>query len=259
MRYANSVLRLLLPLSLMLLFGGSAMVLTGCPSKKVKKAGCDSDKDCKKGLHCVNKKCQQCATDDHCPDGKTCKDGACTSKNQCSADSDCEDGKVCKDGTCTACSADSECGTGGKCNSGKCARAKSCKKDEDCEDDEDCVNGTCQRPWKTSTPIKDGCKLGTVYFAFDQASIAPEHRKTLDEAAECIKKNKGRDVYVIGHTDTSGTEEYNVALSERRARTVADYLSRLGIDPAKMRVIPKGESETSGTATKDRRVVFEWR
>ncbi len=60
----------------------------------------------------------------------------------------------------------------------------------------------------------------------------------------------------------SGTDEYNIALSEKRGRSVADFLARLGIDPAKLRVIPKGETEATGTdedsRSEERRVDFEW-
>ena len=75
-----------------------------------------------------------------------------------------------------------------------------------------------------------------------------------------MSKNKTQSVLLIGHTDTSGTEEYNIALSERRAQSVADYLARLGGDPAKLQVVPKGETEPSGTGDdKDRRVEMKWR
>ena len=64
----------------------------------------------------------------------------------------------------------------------------------------------------------------------------------------------------MGHTDPSGTDEYNIALSERRAQTVADYLARLGIDPARLQVVPKGETEPTWLGDdKDRRVEFQWR
>jgi len=75
-----------------------------------------------------------------------------------------------------------------------------------------------------------------------------------------MSSNKDKGVLVIGHTDTSGTEEYNIALSERRAQQVADYLARLGTDPAKLQVVPKGETEPTGNGDdKDRRVEFKWR
>ena len=72
------------------------------------------------------------------------------------------------------------------------------------------------------------CQLQTVYFGFDDSSIQASERDRLDANAPCIEKNKGKSVLLIGHTDTSGTEEYNIALSERRAQSVADYLARLG-------------------------------
>ena len=89
-----------------------------------------------------------------------------------------------------------------------------------------------------------------------------ELQQLLNRNAECIQKAAGRNVFIAGHTDPRGTEEYNIALSERRAQVVADYLARLGIDPARFRVIPKGETESTGvddeSSNKDRKVVFEW-
>ena len=86
------------------------------------------------------------------------------------------------------------------------------------------------------------------------------YKKQMEVSVQaCIDKNKAKNVFVIGHTDTSGTEEYNIALSERRAQTVADYLARLGTDPARMQVVPKGETEPTGLGDdKDRRVEFQW-
>ncbi|KAB2895986.1 MAG: OmpA family protein, partial [Kofleriaceae bacterium] len=75
-----------------------------------------------------------------------------------------------------------------------------------------------------------------------------------------IEKTAAKTVMLIGHTDQTGTDEYNIALSERRAQTVADYLARLGTDPARLHVVPKGESELTGNGDdKDRRVEFQWK
>ena len=105
------------------------------------------------------------------------------------------------------------------------------------------------------------CELKTVYFDFDQAAIREDARGLLTSNAECIRQAPAnRVVNVEGHTDQEGTEEYNIALSERRAQSVADYLARLGTDPAKMQVVPKGETEPSGLGDdKDRRVEFKWK
>ncbi len=231
---------------------------TGCSDPK--KPGCKGDKDCKNGLHCAANKCVECATDSQCGDGKKCEAGACVAKPECTKDSECHDGKVCQANKCTACATDNECGPGGRCEAGACQRAKACKQDTDCADDEDCVDGFCKRAGIVNNPAGTDCTLATIYFAFDDSSIQQSERDRLDSNGTCIEKTKDKQVYLVGHTDTSGTEEYNIALSERRAQSVADYLSRLGIDPARLQVVPKGETEPTGLGDdKDRRCEFLWK
>ncbi len=225
---------------------------------KPKGPGCNSDKDCKDGLKCAANKCVQCTADADCGDGQRCNEGACVAKPECEKDGDCTGGMVCQANKCKPCAADADCGAGGTCNAGACEKAKACTKDEDCADDEDCVNGYCRRAGATSN---DGvtCPLSTVYFGFDDSAISTSERDRLDANAQCIEKTNGKNVYLVGHTDTSGTEEYNIALSERRAQSVADFLSRLGTDPARLQVVPKGETGPTGLGDdKDRRVEFQW-
>ncbi|MBC7974754.1 MAG: OmpA family protein, partial [Myxococcales bacterium] len=162
-------------------------------------------------------------------------------------------------GKCKACATDSECGPGGSCQAGACKRATKCSKDEDCADDEDCVNGLCRKPGEASNPGDATCPLQAVYFGFDDSSVQASERDRLAANVSCIETTKGKGVYLIGHTDTSGTDEYNIALSERRAQAVADYMSRLGSDPARLQVVPKGETEPTGLGDdRDRRVEFQW-
>ncbi len=237
---------------------GVAVVAASCGDKP-KAPGCKSDKDCKDGLKCSGNKCVQCTEDAHCGKGKRCSANACVTKPECEKDDQCPSGQVCQAGKCKACATDSECGPGGSCEAGACKRANKCAKDEDCADDEDCVDGYCKRAGTPSTGDA-GCPLSTVYFGFDDSTIQASERDRLDGNAQCIEKTKGKPVALVGHTDTSGTEEYNIALSERRAQSVADYLSRLGADPARLQVVPKGETEPTGTGDdKDRRVEFQWR
>ncbi len=249
----------------LVLLAGTLVFAAGCPSKKTKYPICSKDKDCRDGERCIAKQCMQCGEDSHCKDGQVCRKGACVSKkSECTSDDDCGDGKVCTDNQCVACKSNGECGPGGKCNAGACTRPKKCSKNEDCEDDEDCLQGRCQKPWKSDKPAGVTCPLATVYFGYDQHGVPTEARDGLDKTADCIKSApKSRGVSLVGHTDPRGTEEYNIALSERRGRAVADYLARLGIDPARLRVIPKGEADSSGTEEssyqQDRRVSFEWR
>ncbi|HUS31078.1 MAG TPA: OmpA family protein [Kofleriaceae bacterium] len=230
----------------------------GCGSKP-KPPGCKGDNDCKKPLVCATNKCVECRDDSQCPKGKKCSGNACVVKPACITDDQCPSGQVCQAGSCKPCAGDGECGPGGKCEAGACQRGKKCTKDEECADDEDCINGYCVRAGAGSN-VDAGCTLNTVYFAFDDSTIQASERDRLDKNNACMSTNKDKAVLVIGHTDTSGTEEYNIALSERRAQQVADYLARLGSDPAKLQVVPKGETEPTGNGDdKDRRVEFKWR
>ncbi|HWO20850.1 MAG TPA: OmpA family protein [Kofleriaceae bacterium] len=231
----------------------------GCGSEAKKPGSCKADKDCKTGQVCSENKCVECTKDAQCPAGKRCSANACVATAECTKDSECTGGKVCQAGKCKTCAADSECGPGGSCQAGACKRASACTKDEDCADDEDCVGGFCKKAG-ASSGADATCSLATVYFGFDQATIMESERNRLDQNAQCIEKTKGKQVLLIGHTDTSGTEEYNIALSERRAQSVADFLARLGADPARLQVVPKGETEPTGLGDdKDRRCEFQWR
>ena len=220
---------------------------------------CKTDKDCKAPLVCGDNKCVECNEDSQCSGGKRCTAHACVAAAECTKDDQCPSGQVCQAGQCRACAADGECGPGGTCDGGACKKAKKCSKDADCADDEDCVNGYCLKANRAANTGDASCQLQTVYFAFDKSEIEQSERDRLDSNGQCISKNKAKNVFLIGHTDTSGTEEYNIALSERRAQSVADYLARLGTDPARMQVVPKGETEPTGLGdAKDRRVEFQW-
>ena len=62
-------------------------------------------------------------------------------------------------------------------------------------------------------------------------------------AADYAKAGNAARIVVVGHTDTSGSAAYNIKLSERRAKTVADALAGLGVDASKLAVDWKGESD----------------
>jgi len=236
------------------------LAAAGCGDKTKKPGSCKADKDCKTGQVCANNKCVECAKDSQCPKGKKCSAGACVAAAECTKDAECPPGKVCQAGKCKACLTDSECGPGGSCESGSCKRANKCAKDEDCADDEDCVDGFCKKAGAGGSSGDAPCTLATVYFGYDQATILQSEKVRLDQNAQCVEKVKDKHVYLLGHTDTSGTEEYNIALSERRAQSVADYMARLGVDPARLHVVPKGETEPTGAGDdKDRRCDFQWR
>lgn len=246
----------------LLLLLSFAVFLTGCPDKKPKFPNCASDKDCKEGQHCFNKHCSQCSEDEHCEDFESCNAGSCILKDgMCRTNDDCTAGQICKNNTCTACESDSQCGSGSRCSDGACLERGSCQKDEDCADDEDCIDGKCTREGR-DVPPELSCQLNRVLFGFNEYSISDVAKEGLQQTSECIQQGGDRKIFVIGHTDDLGTAEYNIALSEKRGRAVADFLARLGIDPVRLQVVPRGEEEATATddemRAEERRVDFEW-
>lgn len=85
--------------------------------------------------------------------------------------------------------------------------------------------------------------LNTVYFEYDQARLTPEARRILAENAEWIKNHPGLTIQVEGHTDSRGSIEYNLALGERRAKSVKSYLETLGVDPKRLTIISYGKEK----------------
>lgn len=85
--------------------------------------------------------------------------------------------------------------------------------------------------------------LKTVHFEYDDASLSTNARKTLAENAEWIKSNGNTTIQVEGHCDGRGSVEYNLALGERRAKSVANYLNTLGIDKKRLTIISYGKEK----------------
>jgi peptidoglycan-associated lipoprotein len=235
--------------------------LSACKTKKP--GSCKQDKDCKTGERCVAGKCQGCARDADCGPGKTCLNGLCRPKpGYCETSRDCPDGKACRDHLCQACQQDKECPSG-KCEAGKCAETMggACKEDDDCAESEVCRAGKCEAsPKPYQGPAL--CGLKTVFFSFNDANVRAQDQSVLEENAKCIQSVKGHKVYLNGHCDPRGTEEYNLALSNQRAQAVKKYLEELGVNPEQLHVVPKGELEATGTDedgySKDRKVEPIW-
>jgi peptidoglycan-associated lipoprotein len=85
-------------------------------------------------------------------------------------------------------------------------------------------------------------------FDFDQSSLAPDDRAVLDEVAQCLTSGPlaGRTVTLTGRADPRGTEEYNLALGQRRAASVSEYLSRLGVAAAHLDDTTRGALDATG-------------
>lgn len=91
--------------------------------------------------------------------------------------------------------------------------------------------------------------LPTVFFNFDSASIQPQERSKIDQAAEHLRSNPNARLVLEGHCDWRGTTEYNMALGDRRAKSVADYLQTLGISQDRMLTRSKGDLDATEGAT----------
>lgn len=85
--------------------------------------------------------------------------------------------------------------------------------------------------------------LGTVYFDYDKALIRDDARGTLDMNASWLKKFRSAKILIEGHCDERGTEEYNLALGEKRAKSTQDYLLSSGIPADRMKIISYGKSQ----------------
>ena len=100
--------------------------------------------------------------------------------------------------------------------------------------------------------------LATVYFEFDRYNVSPSERGKLDAA---VARVKGTKVIIAGYTDTFGTEEYNLGLSDRRAQSVRDYLVGLGANQANSEIMALGSQQADKSAAgrqsgaKDRKAV----
>lgn len=85
--------------------------------------------------------------------------------------------------------------------------------------------------------------LFPVYFDFDQAGIRPDMVPIVTRNAAYLKTVPGKRVVIEGNSDERGTNEYNMALGERRAINVQQYLTNLGIDASRMQTLSYGEEK----------------
>jgi peptidoglycan-associated lipoprotein len=83
--------------------------------------------------------------------------------------------------------------------------------------------------------------LQDVYFDYDKAILRDEARAALQKNAEWLKRRAGTKITVEGHCDARGTNEYNLALGDKRAVAVQNYLTSLGVAADRIMAVSKGE------------------
>jgi peptidoglycan-associated lipoprotein len=91
--------------------------------------------------------------------------------------------------------------------------------------------------------------LPTARFAFDSSDVQPDAAAALDALARCFVSGpgKGKGLKLIGHADSRGETEYNLALGQKRAGSIAEFLAKKGMEQSKLATSSKGEFEASGT------------
>lgn len=105
--------------------------------------------------------------------------------------------------------------------------------------------------------------LATVHFEFDQSDLRTEDRAILDAKVPIMQANAGVTIRVAGHTDERGSDEYNLALGQRRAAAVKDYLVQRGVAATRIETVSFGEERPvaqgsdEGAMSQNRRAEFE--
>ncbi len=88
---------------------------------------------------------------------------------------------------------------------------------------------------------KERIKLERIHFDFDKYNLRPDAIEVLTRNAEILLQHPEISIVIEGHCDERGTEEYNLALGERRAAAARDFLIRFGIDKSRISIVSYGE------------------
>lgn len=230
--YASTTRRAALRLAALL---GAVALLGACGPKY---PNCDTDEHCAKhGEFCVNGLCKECRDASQCSGAcATCTpDGTCGRlEGCCTSDLDCPGGKCWMSGatgTCgAACSAEHPCPSGQRCVGGSCIPDVECTDDSACGPGQKCRNGSCVA----------ACTEEPVYFDFDEYVLTSDALSTVRANVDCLA-NKASNITLEGHCDERGTDEYNLALGQRRANSVKKAMGRLGVKGNRVRTISYGE------------------
>lgn len=125
---------------------------------------------------------------------------------------------------------------------------------------------TVERP-KTAQEIQDGEDVikrqdQTIYFEYDKNNVQYQYNDLLAAHARFLVKNSNVSITIEGHCDERGTPEYNIALGERRAKSVSKYLTTLGVSSSQINIVSYGEekptdkSRTESGFAKNRRAIL---
>jgi peptidoglycan-associated lipoprotein len=90
-----------------------------------------------------------------------------------------------------------------------------------------------------------------IFFEYDQADLSEEARTVLDAKVALLRKNPGIRLMISGHADERGSDDYNIALGQRRAAVAKRYLTDQGIDPSRIQITSYGEERPAVTGASE--------
>lgn len=130
-------------------------------------------------------------------------------------------------------------------------------------DDQSSTDGSAVAPSAAAEERKiDVSALDIVFFDYDSYDLSTEAKQLLESHAQWLRTHRDVKATIEGHCDERGSDEYNLALGERRARAAKDYLARQGVAPERLTILSFGEERPSVNGhdelawEKNRRVEF---
>lgn len=103
------------------------------------------------------------------------------------------------------------------------------------------IEVSSSKAYDTPTESKALFANATVYFEFDKYNLSTRSIQALKGVIELMKENDSIEITIAGHADERGTREYNLALGQRRAESVADYMVLKGISRSRLTIKSYGE------------------
>ena len=105
---------------------------------------------------------------------------------------------------------------------------------------------------RTGTRAGDQAAITSpVYFQFDRSEITDEGIQSLDQKVDVLQRNPNVRIRIEGNADDSGSDEYNLALSQRRAAIVTRYITDRGVDASRLKVVANGEERPACTVSRE--------
>ena len=119
------------------------------------------------------------------------------------------------------------------------AAGMACTSDGQCDKTQICVSQRCA----DVAANLDQCTTQRVQFPFNSADLQRAQKDSLERIVRCLKAVKSMRMTIEGNADERGTEEYNLALGEQRAKNVAKYLTSVGVAPEALKTISYGKDQ----------------